>query len=198
MGISNVSSSPVWFGGSLIIFQLFRCRNMALNMFFPTFLSGRHVFILGRHLDTPYICTPPYVHMPLGVQMLPHMSPILLCICIFSEASACCGELYRPLTCWTPPLHAGHLPLYWMCFPIHLTPSTHWLASLCICMFLGISACDMGNIPLMLGVWGVPPYVGVCRASASLGVCMLHYVSHTYHDSDYYSSSYGGVFWAVI
>ena len=33
MGISGVGSFPVWSGGSLIIFQLIRSRNLALNSF---------------------------------------------------------------------------------------------------------------------------------------------------------------------
>ena len=37
MGISSVGSFPVWSGGSLNIFQLLRCRNLALNRFFPPF-----------------------------------------------------------------------------------------------------------------------------------------------------------------
>ena len=38
MGISGVGSFPVQSGGSLIFFELFRCRNLALNrVFFPTF-----------------------------------------------------------------------------------------------------------------------------------------------------------------
>ena len=42
MGISSVGSFPVQSGGSLIIFQLFRCRNLALNRFFilPTLEAG--------------------------------------------------------------------------------------------------------------------------------------------------------------
>ena len=37
MGISSVGSFPVQSGGSLIFFQLFRCRNLVLNRVFPTF-----------------------------------------------------------------------------------------------------------------------------------------------------------------
>ena len=37
--ISNVGSFTVQSGGSLIIFQLFRCRNLALKRGFPTFLE---------------------------------------------------------------------------------------------------------------------------------------------------------------
>ena len=34
MGIPGVGSFPIWSGGSLIIFQFLRCRNLALNRFF--------------------------------------------------------------------------------------------------------------------------------------------------------------------
>ena len=41
MDISSVGSFPVWSGGSLIIFQLFSCRNLALNsVFFLLFLEA--------------------------------------------------------------------------------------------------------------------------------------------------------------
>ena len=38
MGISGVGSFPVWSGGSLNIFHLFMCRNLALNRVFPILL----------------------------------------------------------------------------------------------------------------------------------------------------------------
>ena len=38
MGIYGVGSFPVQSGGSLNIFQLLRCRNLALNRVFPIFL----------------------------------------------------------------------------------------------------------------------------------------------------------------
>ena len=44
MGISGVGSFPVQSGDSLIFFQLFRGRNLALNGDFSLLLSGRHVF----------------------------------------------------------------------------------------------------------------------------------------------------------
>ena len=58
MGISSVGSFPVQSGGSLIIFQLFRWMNLALNRFFPTFLRGRHVLYLGMS-GCPYVHKPP-------------------------------------------------------------------------------------------------------------------------------------------
>ena len=41
MGIFGVGSFPVQSGGSLIIFQLFRCRNLALNRIF-SYIRGRY------------------------------------------------------------------------------------------------------------------------------------------------------------
>ena len=74
------------------------------------------------------------------------------------------------LTCWTPPPvwavppHMSYTPYSLVGFPVHL-------------YVLGICACDMGNIPLMLVVGvGVPPYGGGLGGSASLGVHMLHLV----------------------
>ena len=120
MGISGVGSFRVWSAGSLIIFQLFRCRNSALNMFFPTFLSGRHVFILGTHLDAPYIHVTPYVHTPQGFRhppYVPHTPVHLYFLRGFCMLWGCRGLL----TCWTPPLHAGH-PLYGGASPYVLQP----------------------------------------------------------------------------
>ena len=69
-----------------------------------------------------------------------------------------------------------------------------------------ISVCDMGNISLMLGIQGVVPicwgYLGASAHGVSMClffyILVAHCVSHFYYGYDYYSSSYGGVFWAVI
>ena len=70
MVISSVGSFLVQSGGSLIIFQLFRCRNLTLNRFFLLFLEAgmfytlggvsmphmfvhTHTFICHMHLYTP-------------------------------------------------------------------------------------------------------------------------------------------------
>ena len=82
----------------LYFFQLFRCRNLALNRVFSYFFSGRHVFILEGVSGCPHICTPQYVHMPPYVCMPPgvYIPPIcphtLLCLCVFG-GFACCGGL---------------------------------------------------------------------------------------------------------
>ena len=113
-----------------------------------------------------FICLP-YIHMPPEVPTPPICPPYsslpLYVLRGFCMLSGVVGG----------PLHVGHLPYMldtfpvWGASPYVLHPLTHWLASLCICMFLGISTCDMGNIPLMLGVR---------EASAPLGVHMLHLV----------------------
>ena len=62
-----------------------------------------------------------------------------------------------------------------------------------------------GDFPLCLGFGGIPYLLGVLGASAhGVSICLFlyilvaHYVSHFYYGYNYYSSIYGGVFWAVI
>ena len=83
MGISSVGSFPVQSGGSLILFQLFRCRNLALNKVFSYFLVAGMFFILGGCLDAPT-----FVH--------PHTF-------IHSHTSVC------PQGCTLPLYSSGHL-----------------------------------------------------------------------------------------
>ena len=78
-------------------------------------------------------------------------------------------------------------------FPVHQT-------------VLGISVCDMGEyFPYVGDLGGIPHLLRVLGASAHvvsmcifLYILLVHYVSHFYYGYDYYSSNYGGVFWAVI
>ena len=147
MGISSVGSFPVWSGGSpLLFFKLFRCRNLALNRVFPTFLRGRHVFYTWRcfnvplHSYAPHVHMPPYICMPPGVYTTPICPYTPLCICMLSEASACCegckGTPYMLDTSVTPPPVWGCLPSCYtrhsfVGFPVHRYVS-------------GISVCHMG------------------------------------------------------
>ena len=121
-------------------------------------------FILGGHLDAPVHLYDPRVQNP------PYVPHTPLCICVFLEASACWGHL----TCWTPPLHARHLPHMGDASPC-LTSQTHWLASLCICMFRGYLHVIWGVVPLHWGFGG--HYMSVklwCLAIHPLGVhCAL-------------------------
>ena len=98
-----------------------------------------------------------------------HMSPILL------YASVCSKRHLHVVGVVGDPLHVGHLPYMLDTSPIWGMPPhmsynpTHWLASLCICMFGGISAYYMGNIPLMFEVWGWSPHMlGVWGSSTHL------------------------------
>ena len=146
-------------------------------------------------LYTPYICMP-----PRGVH--PHISPILLCASVCSHrllhvVGGCKGSPYMLDTSFTPPPVWRYLPL---CFNPHSFVGfpVHWYV-------LEISVCHMGIFPLCWGLGGVPPSVGSLGASAhGVSICLflyilvVCYVLHFYYSYDYYSSSYGGVFWAVI
>ena len=113
MGISGVGSFPVWSGGSLIIFQLLRCRNLAFNRFFLLFLVTGMLLYWGC-LDAPMFVCPLYIHMPPRVQTPP--------IC-----------LYTPLHLYVlrgfcmfwgvvgGPLHVGHLH-YLLDTPVWVSP----------------------------------------------------------------------------
>ena len=163
MGISGVGSFTVWSAGSLIIFQLFRCRNLAL-IGFPTFLSGRHVLYLEGvwmplHVYTPHM----FIH-PWGFRH-PHMSPILCASVCSQRLLHVVGGCRGPLTCWTPLLHAGHLPHKGV--PPHVlhTPLIGWLP--CASVYFG-------DICMSYGEYS--PYVGGLGVSAPWGVHMLHLV----------------------
>ena len=97
----------------------------------------------------------------------------------------------------------------WGCLPICLHP--HSFVGFPVHQYvLGISACDMGTISLCWRFEGVFPHllrvlgasahgVSICfSCTFFLYVLVVHYVSHFYYGYDYYSSSYSGVFWAVI
>ena len=71
VGISSVVSFTVQSGGSLIIFQLFRYRNLALNRFFPTFLEAGMFYTWGVSGHLPlclyaslYVCLSPICVCP--------------------------------------------------------------------------------------------------------------------------------------
>ena len=149
MGIYSVGSFPVQSGGSLI-FQLFRCRNLALNRFFSTFLEAGMFYTWGVSGFPLCSYTSPYICMafctPLWVQT-PPMSPILC-------ASVCSGRLLHVVGGCKGPLHVGHLPYTSPCMGVpphvlHPHSLVGFPVHLCV---LGIPVCDMGNISLMLGV----------------------------------------------
>ena len=119
MGISSVGSFPVLSGGSLIIFQLFRCRNLALNRFF--YIRGRHGGVsLGVSVHPHTSVHHLYVHMPLYLWMPPYicMPPYPLYICMFSLCSP-----YVIVT-WEASVHLICLGIFWeilvfQCWSVH-------------------------------------------------------------------------------
>ena len=138
-----------------------------------------------------FIC--PYgVHTPI----CPHT---LLCLCFWRLCMLWGVVMGSPL-CWdtslTSPLFGGasfnYTPTLSCWFPVH------WYVS-------GISVCYVG-ISLLLKVWGCFPISwGVwghqhlrCPYAHSCTFFVVHYVSHFDYGSDYYSSSYGGIFWPVF
>ena len=145
----------------------------------------------------PTLIHPIHLYALLGVYTPPYI-PILLCICMFYMLW---GIVRGPLTHWIPPLH---LPLYGVP-PLQFTPLPviHWLPCTLVC-FRDIYVI-WGIFPLCLGLGGIPPSVRGFGASAhGVSICLflyiivVHYVSCFYNSYDYYSSSYSGVFWAII
>ena len=114
-----------------------------------------------------YSYTPKHLYTP-GVYN-PHMSPILLCICMFSEASACCGGVVRgPLTYWTLSLH---LPLYGGASP---SVYAHSFVSFPVHQYVsGISVCHMGIFPLCWGLGVFPHLLGDLGGISTWDVHML-------------------------
>ena len=126
-------------------------------------------FILGGCLDAPYVFMPLYICTPPGVYTPPYVPHTPLCICMFSEASACCGGCKGPLTCGTLPLH---LPLYGGASP-SVAPPTKLLTFLCISRFQGYLVCHMGIFP-PVGIQGsVPHLLGVLGGISTWDVHML-------------------------
>ena len=119
MGIYSVDSFPVQSGDSLIFFQLFRCRNLALNRFFSYFLVAG-TFILRGCLDIPmfiqppYDCMPLYIHTPPGVYTPPYAPYSSVPLCVFWRLCMLWGVVMGPLCVGipslTPPLFGGASP----------------------------------------------------------------------------------------
>ena len=92
----------------------------------------------------------------------------------------------------------------WGCLHFNYTPHTQSLVPCALVCFRNISML-CGHFPSVEGFGGVPPSVGEFGASAlEMSTCsflyifVVHYVSHFNYGSDYYSSSYSGIFWPVI
>ena len=147
----------------------------------------------------PHICMHPYVCTPQGVYMPPY-APYFLCLCVFGGFACWGGCNGLPFVLGHPPLHHPCLG----CLPFSYTPTlshwfpVHWYVS-------GISVCYVGISLLLKGLGVFPPSVGGLGASApEMPICsflylfVVHYVSCFDYGSDYYSSSYSGVFWPVF
>ena len=126
-------------------------------------------------------------------------APILFCASVFLEALHVVGICIGLPLCWdtslTPPLFRGASP--------SITPP-HSVGSLCISMFQGYQYV-MWVFPSVEGFGSVPHQLGGLGASALemsiysfLYIFVVHYVSHFDYGSNYYSSSYRGIFWPVI
>ena len=102
LGISGVGSFPVWSGGSQIAFQLFRCRNLALNRdVFPTLEAG----MWGcQHRGCPYAT---------------HMSIHPIC----PYAPYPCTSVCSPIP-YVPPCHGDFegICLVFLCLSVHPLP----------------------------------------------------------------------------
>ena len=87
--VYSMGSFPVRSGGFLIIFQLFRCRNLASNRMF-SYIRGQYGGCqLRGNLYAPYICMPLYIQMPT-YNCMPHTPSTSAC---FPEFPICHGDL---------------------------------------------------------------------------------------------------------
>ena len=162
--------------------------------------------VCPSHLYTP--CTfvhSPYIHMPpihlytLQGCTQPPRAPHALCSCLVLEHCMLWGVFFCLMCIGTHHPYLG-VP------PLNYTPPHSIVGSLCIFILRDISS-YVGLSPSMEGFGGVPPSLGWLGGTSALQLftCsflyiffVVHYVSHVNHSSDYYSSSYSGVFWPVI
>ena len=131
------------------------------------------------------------VHTPRG--------PHALCASAWFWSIACCGGLFFCLMCI-----GTHHPYLGMP-PLNYTPTLHcWFPVHCYSQGYQFLC---GPFPSIEGFGVFPPSLGeVWGHISSSAVHMLilihffvvHYVSRLNHGSDYYSSSYNGIFWPVI
>ena len=137
---------------------------------------------------------------PRGVHPIgPHA---LLHTCMVLEHLHVVGFCYLLKCVW------GQLPYttpIWGCLPLNYTSHNSLLVP-CALLFSGISVSYVGLSLSPEEFGGVPPSLGEVGAHQLFGYphahsCtffVVHYVSHFDHSSNYYSSSYSGIFWPVI
>ena len=90
-------------------------------------------------------------------------------------ASVCSQRLLYVVGDCRGPLHVGHLPYMLDTSPVwgvspHMSYTHHSLVGFPVHLYvLGISACAMRNIPLMLGVWGCSPIYWMFGGISTIG-----------------------------
>ena len=143
----------------------------------------------------------PHVHMPPYIFM-PHIPPYSsMPLCVFGGFACCGGCNGLPFVLRHPPIHhlcLGVLPLYY-------TPHIQSLAPCALVCFRDISML-CGHFPSgQEWFGGFPPSVGGwrhqhlrCPYAHSCTFFVVHYVSCFDYSSDYYSSSYSGIFLACL
>ena len=148
------------------------------------------------HLYTPiHSYTPIFVYTPIGPQAL-------LCTCMVLENLHVVGVVICFHMYWDTSLTHPYLGVP----PLNCTPNTPLLVP-CALLFSGILVSCVGLSPSIEGFGFVPPSLGEVWGAHQLFSCphahsctffVVHYVSHLDHGSNYYSSSYSGIFWPVI
>ena len=144
-------------------------------------------------IHPPYICIP-----PRGVHNPPRGPPCSVLLHGFGALHVVGGVFLLNVYWDTPPLFGDASPL--------ITPPPLIVGSLCIFILRDISS-YVGLSLLWKGLGVFPPSLGWLGGTSALQLftCsflyiffVVHYVSHVDHSSDYYSSSYSGIFWPVI
>ena len=141
---------------------------------------------------------PPYVHMPPGGVHTPHGPPCSVLLHGFGALHV--GGVVFLLMCI-----GTHHPLFGGATPL-ITPPHSIVGSLYIVIHQDISS-YVGLSPSIEGFGGVPPSLG--RFGGHISSSAVHMlISYTFFCSalclmsrpcsDYYSSSYSGIFWPVI
>ena len=155
---------PVWVHSqcavwrfSNIFFQLFRCRNLALNRVFSYFLVAGMFFYTWRVSGCPHVCTPPHMSCTPAIHLYAPRS-VYTPICTHTPVHlyvlggfACCGG------CKGLPVVLGHFPYttpVWGVSPSFTPP--HSVVGSCALVCSGISVCYVGIFPSVEGFGGVP------------------------------------------
>ena len=163
---------------------------MLQGVWMPLCSYAPHMFICPHTFVCPQGCThPPYA---------PYSS---MPLCVFGGFACCGGGMGSPL-CWDTLLYITPV---WGYLPFIILPHTQSLVPCALVCFRDISMLcghfpsvrkGLGVFPHQLGVWGHQhlrcPYAHSCT------FFVVHYVSCFNYSSNYYSSSYSGIFWPVF